>query len=309
MAIINGLYLHVTGESVSRGVNATSHPVEDGGALTDTVRPTALALSIHGEIVDYDEVKTTDIISKLKEWQNSGSLISYSGLNVESDLQIRTFDTDHLNNISGGAKFSMELVKVRIAKSAYVPKSTTEQETAAKEELSPSDIAIGDIVVFKGGGVYYSSDAISATATRSRSTCEVTHISFKAESIHQFHLISTDGGRVYGWVDFENIAGAEEIDTSGTTNAGTQQLKKTSSGSSGKSSTGSTTETTTTTGTNPIYHKVKSGDTVYSIANKYSHLTPKPTTYSIMSNNSSAFEKAGAARTLKVGAYVLVGYK
>ena len=64
MAIINGLYVHVTGESVTRGVTATSHPVEDGIPLTDTVRPQALSISITGKIVNYGDMKAEQVISK-----------------------------------------------------------------------------------------------------------------------------------------------------------------------------------------------------------------------------------------------------
>lgn len=290
MAIINGMYIHVTGESVTREVDATSHPVENGIPTTDTVRPQALAISIRGSIVDYGNMQAAQVISKLKALQDSGSLITYSGRNVASSMQIRSFDSEHVNTINGGAQFTMELVKVRIAKSAYTPKkaSTKAQQTAAKKELSPDDITVGATVVFKGGSVYNSSDAKKVAATRSRSTCKVTIINKRSWAVHQYHLISTDGKKVYGWVDFANIEGVEATGTSGTTNAGTQQIKNGNK--------------------NGVYHTVKPGDTVYKLVNS-KYRSYGVSTNTVIDNNPDAFAVKGNAATLKVGTKLLIGYK
>lgn len=303
MAIINGLYIHVTGESVSRGVSATSHPVEDGIPLTDIVRPDALAISLTGKIVNYGDTKAEQVISKLKALQDSGSLIDYSGRNVSSNLQIRSFDTDHHSGIHGGADFTMELVKVRIAKSAYVPKkeSVVEQETAAKKQLTINDIKVGNKVIFKGGSVYNSSDAQKASATRDRSTCKCTIINTRSWGIHPIHLISTDGGRVYGWVDLADIEGVEATSTSGKTNAGTQQTKKTDAVTGN-----STANDDTTDKKYPIYHKVKSGDSLSLLCKQYNYLTPTPHVGTVKNNNPAAFV---SGTTLREGTYLLMGYK
>lgn len=288
MAVINGLYIHVTDETVSRSVDATSHPVEDGIPFTDTVSAKALTISLTGKIVDYGTTKAEQVISKLKAWMDSGSLIDYRGRNVASSMQIRAFDSTHTNQINGGADFSLELEQVRIAKSAYVPKKTseTEKNTAAKKDTSA--ITVGSRVVFTGGSVYVSSDADKAAATRSESTCEVTKISTASYSEHQYHLISTDGKQVYGWVDKSNIEGTETTSTSGKTNAGTQQVK-----------TGSKTK---------VYHTVKKGDTVWALVNnKYKHLGK--TCSWVIENNPKAFSKKGDATTLQIGAKLLMGYK
>ena len=225
MAILNGMYLHVVDESISRSVDATSHPVEEGIAITDTVRRKPLEISLSGKIVDYGSMTSEQVIAQIKSLQESGSLISYRGRNVASSMQVRAFETAHPNTNSGGADFSMELVEVRIAKSAYTPKKTAEKEKETEAKKNPS-ISVGSTVVFKGGPVYRSSDAKKAAATRGRSTCEVTKISTASYSVHQYHLISKDGGKVYGWVDRANIEGAAATGTSGKTNAGTQQTKK-----------------------------------------------------------------------------------
>ena len=298
MAILNGMYIHVVDESVTRKVDATSHPVEEGVPTTDTVKAKALSLSISGKIVDYGSTKASQVLEKIKAWEEAGSLILYQGRNVASSMQIRSFDSDFSNTNNGGADFSMELVQVRIAKSAYVPKkaSTQEKEEAAKKNVV---IEVGSIVVFKGGSVYRSSDAKKAAATRNRSTCKVTQISKKSYSKHQYHLISTDGGRVYGWVDLADIEGATSASTSGKTNAGTQQTKKTTSKKS--------TSSNASTKTYPVNHKVKPGDTVYRLVNQYSYLGTNVNW--VMEHNPSAFSSFRNPNTLKVGAYLLMGYK
>lgn len=288
MAVINGLYVHVTHESVSRGVDATSHPVESGIPITDTVKVKAISISLSGKIVDYGSMKASEVISKLKSWHDSGYLIEYKGRNHATSLQIHSFDTEHTNTNNGGADFSMELVQVRIANSAYTPRkdSTVEQTAAAKKDTSK--IEVGSTVVFKGGPVYVSSDAKKAAATRGRSTCKVTIISTESWSVHQYHLISTDGGKVYGWVDGSNIEGVASTSTSGKTNAGTQQ---TTSGSK-----------------SAVYHKVKKGDTVWALVNgKYKYLGKS--CQWVINKNPSAFSRKGDATTLQIGKRLLMGYK
>lgn len=287
MAILNGMYLHVTDESFSREVDATSHPVESGIPITDTVKPKAISISISGKIVDYDGMKASQVISKIKALMDAGSLVQYSGRNVASNMQVRSFETDHPNTNNGGADFSMQLEQVRIAKSAYTPQksSTTSQQTAAKKN---PQISVGSIVIFKGGSVYVASDSTKAAATRSRSTCKVTKISTASYSVHRYHLISTDGKNVYGWVDLANIEGTAATGTSGTTNAGTQQV---SSGS----------------GT-AVYHTVKKGDTVYTLATKTYKSLGKSVQW-VIDNNPSAFSRKGDARTLQIGAKLMMGYK
>lgn len=231
MAILNGLYIHVTEESTEKEVDATSHPVEEGIPTTDTVKPKAKYISLIGKIVDYGTMKASQVVAQIESWQNSGSLIQFQGRNVASSMQIRSFRSNYRNSNNGGADFSMELEQARIAKSAYVPQkaSTKAKTTAAKKKVT---IKVGSKVVFKGGPVYRSSDAKKKAATRYRSTCKVTIISTKSYSVHQYHLISTDGGNVYGWVDKANIEGMETTSTNGKTNAGTQQTTKKSTASS-----------------------------------------------------------------------------
>lgn len=284
MAILNGLYIHVVDESAEREVQATSHPVEQGVPTTDTVKAKALSIRLSGKIVDYGSMKASQVLSKIQKWQASGTLMMYKGRNVASDMQIRSFQSDHPNTNSGGADFSMVLEQVRIAKSSYVPKKTS----AANSTKKPVTIKVGSKVVFKGGPVYVSSDAKKASATRSRSTCKVTKISTASYSVHQYHLISTDGGKVYGWVDKSKIEGTQSTSTSAKSNAGTQQVKN-GSGSA-------------------VYHTVKKGDTVWTLVNKKYKNLGKSVSW-VINNNPKAFSRKGDASTLQIGKKLLMGYK
>lgn len=240
MATINNLYIFVVDEDIDRSSKIPQHPVEKGLPITDNVRNEPKTLSISGKIVDTSQYKAETIISKLDALRTGGSLIDYKGRNVCGNFLIKSFNTSHPNTNWGGADFDMELVEVRIAKSAYDP---SKQKQTVPTQANTLVLKVGAIVVFKGGSVYVSSDAKTAAATRGRSTCKITKIVTYSWSIHQYHLISTDGKMVYGWVDKANIEGAgnsttvstpttttktpttTKTETKQTTNAGTQQTK------------------------------------------------------------------------------------
>lgn len=134
MAILNGLYIHVTEESAEREVDATSHPVEQGVPTTDTVKAKALSISLSGKIVDYGNMKAAQVLSQIKAWQEAGSLVLYKGRNTASSMQIKSFQTSHPNTNHGGADFSMTLTQVRIAKSAYTPKKQATRKRRSSQE-------------------------------------------------------------------------------------------------------------------------------------------------------------------------------
>ncbi len=221
MATINNLYVQVQSENINRSSDVPQHPTESGLPTTDNARRKPKTLSISGKIVDTTKYDAQTIIEKIEGFKDNASLINYCGIDNVGNYLISSFNTTRDNKIWGGANFDMELVEVRIVKSAYDP---SKQKKAEKEKQKNNPtLEKGAIVVFKGGKVYVSSDAKKAAATRGRSTCKITLTSFKSWSVHQYHLISTDGGRVYGWVDKENIEGTGSTGTSGTTNGGTQQ--------------------------------------------------------------------------------------
>lgn len=295
MALLNNLYIFVEDEDVSKKVESTSHPVEKGIEITDTIRRQATVLSLSGYIVDTGSVKASAIETKINQLKDKGSLITYTGRNVFSNMQIQSFDTSYPNTVWGGCKFSMELKEVRIAKSAYTEKKATKAKANTTKPVT--SLKAGDTVIFKGGNVYVSSDAKKAAAKRNKSTCKITIPNSKSSpirteswAIHPYHLVSTDGGKVYGWVDKANIEPISSNKTAAKTKGGTQQAS------------------TKAKAKTPVYHTVKSGDTVYKlVTQKYKSLGS--TSKWVINNNPKAFSRKGDATTLKVKAKLLMGYK
>lgn len=68
---------------------------------------------------------------------------------------------------------------------------------------SHTSFKVGDLVQFTGGKVYSSSNAAKAAVSKGTSRCKVTQT---YNGKHPYHLISQDGGGVYGWVDGADIA-------------------------------------------------------------------------------------------------------
>lgn len=141
MALINDIYIHVTDESLSEDVETSSHPVESGIEITDTVKRGASQLSLTGKIVEYptgrmvnpdpttwswdrelvpEIISANTVISRLKKLKNTGGLVRYIGRNWCDKMQIASFETSHPNTVWGGCEFSMTLKECRIAKNAYV---------------------------------------------------------------------------------------------------------------------------------------------------------------------------------------------
>ena len=221
MALINNIYITVEDEQFSRSSSITQHPTEQGLPTTDSARSEPNGLSISGKIVDTDQYKSEMAIEKIDELRKNGSIIKYAGRHTAGNFMIKSFNTGQPNTLWGGAEFDMELVEVRIAKNAYNPAKSAQSQS---NKSSPS-LSVGSIVVFTGGPVYVSSDATKPAANRGRSTCKITIINSRSWSKHDYHLISTDGGMVYGWCDRSNIEGTGNAGTSGVTNGGMQQLQ------------------------------------------------------------------------------------
>lgn len=278
MALINNLYVFVEDEDVSRDIESTTHPVETGLEIESTIRRKPIELSIKGKIVDVNGMKASEILAQLCKLQKDGSLIDYKGRNLLSNVQIQSISTSHPNTNAGGADFDMTLKQVRIVKSSYKASKNSNKQKSKKN--SPN-LSVGSIVVFKGGSVYVSSDAKKAAANRGRSTCKITIINKRSWAIHPYHLISTDGKMVYGWVDKSNIEGVTSSKTNANTNGGTQQVKK---GSDEK-----------------VYHLVRKGDTVYDLVNtKYKEYNLSCSR--LIKDNPRAFSVIGNAKTLQTGA-------
>ena len=78
------------------------------------------------------------------------------------------------------------------------PTPATPPPTPPTAPATTAGVKVGDVVQFTGGGVYVSSRAATPAHSRGRSRCNVTQIA--ANAPRPFHLISTDGAGVHGWV-------------------------------------------------------------------------------------------------------------
>lgn len=125
MAYLNGYYIFVETEDLDRQVDTSTHSVEQGVDITDTVKRKPLQLSLSGSIVEYEkskkQVKAATIIKEFEQMMNTGKLITFNGRNYCANMQIQSFPTTHTNNNTGGADFTMSLQECRIVKNAYVP--------------------------------------------------------------------------------------------------------------------------------------------------------------------------------------------
>lgn len=81
---------------------------------------------------------------------------------------------------------------------------TPETPNISIDDISIDEIKINDLVYFKGGAHYVSSDSLSNSGFPSAGPARVTNIANGA--IHPFHIIHTNSeSNVYGWVDSNNI--------------------------------------------------------------------------------------------------------
>lgn len=88
------------------------------------------------------------------------------------------------------------------SKFPYIAEEVNKRLGAETQQTSRNAIKVGDIVVFKGGKVYTSSNAQTTKVIKPSSMCKVTKI---YNGLHPYHCASQDGKGVYGWVDAEAI--------------------------------------------------------------------------------------------------------
>ena len=177
MALINNYYVHVIEENVTSGIESTTHPVEKGLDITDTIRKTPKEISLTGKIVKVGSIPANAIVVGLENLMQNGSLVKYIGRNSVVNMQIQSFNHSHSNTIAGGCDFDMTLRVVRIAQPSYKSTSTKSNNNTNKTSTTPKSTSIktGDVVIFTGGNVL-SSTASQPAANRGKSTCKVTII-------------------------------------------------------------------------------------------------------------------------------------
>ena len=126
MAYINNIQIFTEEEEVTRGVEISSHPVEQGLNITDNIKREPVAIHLTGEIVGE---KAPLFLKMLTLWHQTGSYVKYIGRNIISNAVITSFETEHTIDIKGGCSFRMSIEEIRVAKSAYVAPSTTKKST------------------------------------------------------------------------------------------------------------------------------------------------------------------------------------
>lgn len=292
MALLNNNYIFVQTESVERPYETATHPAEKGMAISDFVKKQPVTVSLSGKIVEVFDpnnrirVTAENAYKKIKELQDKGSLVKYVGRETISNLQIQDFSVSYSNKNHGGMDFTMTLKEVRIANNAYVAPKTNSKATNSN---ITQKIAEGKKVWFKGGAVYKNSYASKPASNRGSSTCKVTLINDRKNCLHPYHLVSTDGRHVCGWVDGKNI---EVLSASALAakSGGMQKLDASSK--------------------KAIWHTVRNGQTLYYIVEKY-HKICNPSETEIMNHerNKNAFGKVGDPRTLRAGKRLLVGMR
>ena len=146
-------YMHVVDESTSQDMDVSTHPVESGIEISDTVKRKAQTLSISGSLVDYPLtfanqdpnvkrrywVKATDVLTAIQVMKNKGLLVTYQGRNIYYNMQITSFGTSHPNTIKGGCEFDMELKECRIAKNSYVAPKDDEVKDGGNQQVDKGD--------------------------------------------------------------------------------------------------------------------------------------------------------------------------
>lgn len=98
------------------------------------------------------------------------------------------------------------LEKEAAAQTPAQPEQTPAQpdNSAQNGGVKAGDVAVGDKVTFTGGKIYGTAYASGAAKTLgAQSACTVTIC--KEDAAHPYHLISDDGGGVYGWVDASSV--------------------------------------------------------------------------------------------------------
>ena len=174
MAYINDLYIHVVDEDVNDEVETSTHSVESGIDITDTIREKPITLSLTGKIVDYDYInspavpvsdydnveingysfamqtnaatkKASEVLQRLKQFMHKGALIHFQGRNDIYPMQIKSISTSHPYTNAGGADFTMELQELRIANNSYVePQNTEVPQEAALNDGGVQQVEKGD---------------------------------------------------------------------------------------------------------------------------------------------------------------------
>jgi len=102
----------VTSDDPTSDVEVTEKPVERGQDVSDHVKKKPETLAISGVVVGDD---ASNKLNKLKEYQQTGKLLTYIHRVWYINVVIESLSTRHGGNVANGFEFDMTLKLVRIA--------------------------------------------------------------------------------------------------------------------------------------------------------------------------------------------------
>lgn len=125
----------VYSENPKYGVKVTEHPIEDGESIADHVERETDKMDLSGVLTGPD---ASARLLKLMSYQKQGKLLNYVYRNGWADVVIESFNTTHDVDVKGGLKFSMTLVKVRIAKPSVLAEGMQTKAVSSAGRKQPT---------------------------------------------------------------------------------------------------------------------------------------------------------------------------
>lgn len=140
--------------------------------------------------------------NKISGWKDSGEkiqvIIPSAGIN--KTMKIASF-TWTFKGFEGDLYYDITFKEYKEIKPVQVVAKKVIAENKRPAPPVAATIKKGDKVKFKGGGVFKSSNQAQPTVKRGTATCNCT-ATYNGK--HPYHLISSTGDKVYGWVDPAN---------------------------------------------------------------------------------------------------------
>lgn len=117
---LNGLLIHVTSEDANFDVDIPTHKVEKGIDLSDHVERKPEVVKLSGLLIRPTTERVESLISKLKNIEVSGRLVTYEGRRIYKNMLMSGLSIKASSKVMNGYNFSCTLTEVRIAQSSYV---------------------------------------------------------------------------------------------------------------------------------------------------------------------------------------------
>ena len=220
------------GFSTSYELNTQSSTAVEGSPISDKRVMNKKTLSFSSNLVSSLGIDVRKEFESWEGWIGLTGILNIGGKKFGPNWLLTSVKPTDVNIDDSGRFVSMKLTysfeenddvtdadilsSVNSERSAVNVSATTAQKSskkiknnvianAPKIAAAGSAIALGDIVQFKGGFHYASSNASTSKASTKAGPAKVTSIAKSAR--HPYHVIHTDGtSTVYGWVDADQIS-------------------------------------------------------------------------------------------------------